>query len=329
MRAIRRILVAIKDPTSRSLPAVGKAWQLAQATGARLELFHAISTPLLADAYVYSPRKLAQAERAIRARHLAALDRIAGSLRHDGIKATVSAEWDFPIHEAVIRRAGRIGADLIVAQQHGGRRIAPWLLHLTDWELLRLSPVPVLLVKTTRPYRRPTVLAAVDPGHAFAKTAQLDREILQAGGFIADALRGKLHVVHGYMPIPPLMSTSRETINVDIIAKLQSDARQKARATFARALGSTSIPAARRHLIARPAIEAIPAAARKSRSAIVIMGAVSRSGLKRVFIGNTAERVLDRLACDVLVVKPAHFVNRVGRAKRGVQFAVSAPPMPF
>jgi universal stress protein E len=59
------------------------------------------------------------------------------------------------------------------------------------------------------------------------------------------------------------------------------------------------------------------------------MGAVSRSGLKRVFIGNTAERVLDELACDVLVVKPAHFVNRVRRAKRGVQLAVSAPAMPF
>jgi nucleotide-binding universal stress UspA family protein len=31
---------------------------------------------------------------------------------------------------------------------------------------------------------------------------------------------------------------------------------------------------------------------------------MSRSGLKRIFIGNTAERVLDGLQCDVLVVKP-------------------------
>lgn len=329
MRAIRRILVAIKDPKSRSLPGVGKAVQLARATGARLELFHALSTPLLADAYVYSPRKLVQAERAMRARHLAALDRIAERLRRRGIDTAVSAEWDFPVHEAVVRRACRIGADLIVAQQHEGRRIAPWLLHLTDWELLRLSPLPVLLVKNAKLYVRPTVLAAVDPGHAFAKTAQLDREILRVANLVTDALRGKLHVVHGYLPIPPLMSTSREVINTDVIAKSKADARQKARAAFDRALGSTSIPAARRHLVARPAIEAIPAAARESRSGIVVMGAVSRSGLKRIFIGNTAERVLNDLACDVLVVKPAHFVNRVGRAKRGVQLAVSAPPMPF
>lgn len=45
--------------------------------------------------------------------------------------------------------------------QHAGRHLAPSLLQLTDWELLRLSPVPVLLVKTVGAYRRPTVLAAL------------------------------------------------------------------------------------------------------------------------------------------------------------------------
>jgi universal stress protein E len=37
------------------------------------------------------------------------------------------------------------------------------------------------------------------------------------------------------------------------------------------------------------------------------MGAVSRSGLKRLFLGNTAEEVLDKLSCDVLIVKPPGF----------------------
>src|SRR5688572_18354879 len=123
MAPFRKILVAVKDPESRGLAVVSKTTQLAQGMGARLELFHAISTPLLADAYIHSPQKLAQAERAIRARHLAALDRIAGLLRRRGIDVTVSAEWDFPPHEAIIRRAIRTGADLIVAEAHGGRRL--------------------------------------------------------------------------------------------------------------------------------------------------------------------------------------------------------------
>ena len=39
------------------------------------------------------------------------------------------------------------------------------------------------------------------------------------------------------------------------------------------------------------------------------MGAVSRSALERLFIGSTAEAVLDKLSCDVLIVKPAAFAS--------------------
>jgi len=42
-----------------------------------------------------------------------------------------------------VRHASKIEADLIVADQHPGRHTAAGLLHLTDWELLRLSPVRI------------------------------------------------------------------------------------------------------------------------------------------------------------------------------------------
>jgi universal stress protein E len=40
-----------------------------------------------------------------------------------------------------------------------------------------------------------------------------------------------------------------------------------------------------------------------------VMGAVSRSAMKRVFIGSTAEIVLERMPCDVLVVKGPNFAE--------------------
>ncbi len=46
------------------------------------------------------------------------------------------------------------------------------------------------------------------------------------------------------------------------------------------------------------------ACALRIRATLVVMGAVSRSGLERLFVGSTAEHVLDDLACDVLIVKP-------------------------
>jgi universal stress protein E len=71
---------------------------------------------------------------------------------------------------------------------------------------------------------------------------------------------------------------------------------------------------------------AIPETAREVGADIVVMGAVSRSGLRRVFIGNTAERVLNQLRCDVLVVKPRRFARRVSRRPRGAQLV--APQLP-
>ena len=49
----------------------------------------------------------------------------------------------------------------------------------------------------------------------------------------------------------------------------------------------------------------------KHRASVVVMGAVSRSALTRLFIGHTAERVIDALKCDVLIVKPRRFKTRV------------------
>jgi universal stress protein E len=41
------------------------------------------------------------------------------------------------------------------------------------------------------------------------------------------------------------------------------------------------------------------------------MGSISRSRLKRLFIGATAERTLEKLPCDLLVVKPEWFETPV------------------
>ena len=325
MTRIRRILAAVKEPSSPGPAAIAKGIELARATGASLELFHGITAAIPAEMLSHGKRRLVDIEREIRDRHVAALERVAGRLRSRGLRVSAAAEWDFPPHEAIVRRAIRAKSDLIVAGQHKGWRTLPWLLHLTDWELLRLSPVPVLLVKSRRAYRRPVVLAALDPGHAFAKSTRLDAQILRMAGLVSDALGGRLHAMHAYSAAPR-MPIHAEVFGTGLLDQARRLAESEARASFARELRNTDIPLSRRHLVERHAADAIPWMARRLRADMVVMGAVSRSGLRRAFIGNTAERVLDRLSCDVLVVKPPGFRSAVLRARRGVRFVTSAPP---
>ena len=88
-----------------------------------------------------------------------------------------------------------------------------------------------------------------------------------------------------------------------------------------KALRNVRIGRTRRHLVSAHPMNAIPALARTIHSDIVVLGAVSRTGFKRLLIGNTAERIIDDLTCDVLVVKPQDFATRVRRAGRGMRRA--------
>jgi universal stress protein E len=327
MRTVRRILVAIKDPSARSLPAVDKAVQLARAFGARLEVFHAIADRVYTD-FGFVDEKLDALKESRLAQCRARLEAIAERARQKGVPVHTSVEWDFPAHEAIVRQAAQVRADLIVAECHAGRRIAPLLLHLTDWELLRHSPVPVLLVKSRKSYRNPVLLAAVDPLHANAKPSRLDDEILKAAMSVRRALRGSLHAVHAFVPIPT-DATSSELLDEAAADRLEARARVVASQMLDKTLRKVRLARGHRHLLARHPVNAIPDLARKIHGDIVVMGAISRSGLRRLLIGNTAERIVDDLTCDVLVVKPREFASTVRAAKRPTQLVPPTLQLPY
>lgn len=327
MRTMRRILVAVKPTDARTPALLAKTARAAKAFGAEVELFHALATPLYADTRYLVGDRLHQIEEQMRKRSLASLEKLAATLREQRIAVSVRADWDFPAFEAIVRRAKRIKADLIMVEQHAGRHLAPRLLQLTDWELLRTSPIPVLIVKNAKPYDRPVILAAIDPGHSYAKPSGLDAEILRAGQLFSRSLSGSLHAVHAVMPVPPT-PVPPEIVNAKIFAELARQVTSKATRQFERELQKAGIARARRHLLSAVPSDAIEQTAQRLDSAIVVMGSVSRSGIKRLFIGNTAERVIDHLSCDVLVIKPRKFSSEVGRRSRGARLTMTPIP-PF
>lgn len=313
MRPIGKILVAVRDPAARAPAALKKAAALAAALGAELKLFHALSQPVLLQPFAGPDQAEALAGHGVRV--AAQLARLATRLATPGARITSAVAWDYPAHEAIIRHATRSRADLIVAGGQAFKHVAPWLLRFTDWELVRQSPVPVLLVKSRQPWRRPRLLAAVDPEHAYGKTGALDADILQLAQAVKGALKGSLDAVHAYAPLP-------ERVEAALREKLASVARR----SFA-ALGKAQhLAPSRLHLQAGSPVEAIPALVRELGCDLVVLGTLSRSGVKRMLIGNTAEALLDALTCDVLVVKPEGFVSAVPRALRGLRVATSTLP---
>ncbi|HVY79606.1 MAG TPA: universal stress protein [Steroidobacteraceae bacterium] len=317
---VRRILVAIRDTQQPLRQQLSKAAVLARSLGASVELFHAITEPI-------APRLMhrrdgfenvfASAREMVEKRLQRRLDKLAHSPELRGLRVHSVLSWDYPPHEAVVRHVLATRADLVIAgtrERSFGTRL---LLTNTDWELVRQCPCLLLLVKSSRDYRKPAVIASIDPFHAHAKPARLDDRIVDVGAAIAKRLGGQLHVFHAYLPLTILApGPAGQPLALAPSPELEDVHTESVSTVFGKFAEKAGVPPARRHLHMGDVTSELESVVKKTNAGIVVMGAVSRSRLRRIFIGNTAESVLDRLSCDLLVVKPGRFVTEVPKRPR-------------
>jgi universal stress protein E len=299
-------ILAVIDPTAEAQPALERAAWLAKSLGAAVELF-------ICD-YDQGGGRLdsASAQRArerLVDRHLERLRSLAGTLERQGIPASVEARSERPLDRGIVRKVVEARPMLVVKDTHFHPALKRSLLSNTDWNLIRSCPAPLLLVKPAPSPEAPTVLAAVDPLHEHDKPADLDKAILAFAKELSSALRGRLHVLHSFDIGPMLASiagTPAATMAVPI-EEIAAGAEAEHRKALTALLGGFGIEGGNVHLDPGVPHEALVQRAERIRADFVVMGAVSRSGLKRVFVGSTAERVLDRLPCDLVIVKPPGF----------------------
>jgi universal stress protein E len=179
----------------------------------------------------------------------------------------------------------------------------------TDWHLIRGCPVPLLLTKTKPWTELAVILAAVDPTHVNDKPIALDRGILDWAQTLAGATHGSVHAVHAYLPVAlsAEVATGMPVILSAMTPKMMEEERLAALEQVRSLCDPFSIGSQQTSVRLGVASDVIPSFADEVGAAVVVMGAISRSGLERIFIGSTAERVLEQLPCDVLVIKPAEF----------------------
>jgi len=235
------------------------------------------------------------------------LEKIAEPLRKSGLIVKTTAVWDYPLHEGIVRHAVAIGADLIFKDTHHHSAMARALLTNTDWNLIRTCAAPLWLVKARDISENPLFIAAIDPMNEHDKPAALDDEILVLGKFFADVSKGKISAFHSYDP-RLAVATANAYIPVSLpFDEMEKELREKHAKRFAEVVEFHGIGNDQRHLISGVTHEELPELVRKLDAAVVIMGAISRNRWKRLFVGATAERTLEHLPCDLLIVKPEWF----------------------
>lgn len=220
----------------------------------------------------------------------------------------------------VIRAAQSGGHDLVIkaAMEAASRR--RYLFSSFDMHLLRKCPLPVWLIKPGAGedhYRR--VLAPVDaaPADSDETGPSLNRRILETAAAQALADGAELHVAHAWQPAYEGVLRSRgvfaQEAEVQHYIESERHAHQTAfdrlaedmRAWIGQETCDWLQP--KFHLRQGDAGTVIPGLADELNAGLVVMGTVGRTGIAGLLIGNTAETILEGIACSVLAVKPPGF----------------------
>jgi universal stress protein E len=307
MNRICNILVIV-DPTVSEHPAVARGAQLAQAFNARLELY-ACETKGSREARLATHVRTHSREPFV-VDLKSMLEKLAAPLRLEGLDVATETDCGDPLHAMLLDRAKRTSAELVIKDTHHHTLGQRTFLTNTDWQLIRGCPVPLLLVKPGPWASSPKIVAAIDPGHANDKPAMLDHCILQQAAALAKAVKGQVHVLHAYIPaavlaaatsLPPIATT----FSVEELAREDASKRKE----IAALVSDYGVRSGNIHVSTGGTATVLPRAADAIKADVMILGAISRSRLERVFIGSTAEDVLEQLPCDALIVKTPDFAS--------------------
>jgi len=308
MQKISRIMCVI-DPTAAEQPAMDRAGWLARSVAAELELFVCYYNEYLSGDRLFDSPSLEKARREVIGSHEMHLEKLAEPLRRAGLIVRTKAIWDHPLYEGVVRHAETTGADIVFKDTHHHSALSRALLTNTDWNLIRTCPVPLWLVKPHEIAAKPTFVAAIDPLNEHDKPAALDDEILVLSKTLAEVVSGAVHAFHSYDPrIAVATATANAYIPVSLpFDEIEKQMHEQHEKRFSEVAEFHGLDDKHAHLIAGLTHEELPILANKMNADVVVMGAVARNRWKRLFIGATAERTLEHVPCDLLIVKPDWF----------------------
>jgi nucleotide-binding universal stress UspA family protein len=196
------------------------------------------------------------------------------------------------------------------------------LLGSDDMHLLRKCPCPVWLTRPNESQRYHNILAAVDfdPSDETSITSDLNRRILELSASIALRHSARYHLVHVWdAPAESLLRRwSEDPDNAGfsyVSAERERHHRgmERIRAWLDDYLGPETAAGLdpQLHTLRGDAGAVIPGVAERTGADLTVMGTVARTGIAGLFMGNTAETVLEQLRSSVLAVKPPGFVSPV------------------
>ncbi|MBN2505417.1 MAG: universal stress protein [Verrucomicrobia bacterium] len=299
---LKRFLVPV-DFSPRSKLAIQYAGALAQRSGGKLELLFVVEPAPFYSGLEDSP--LAISNRQLADTALKRLHKLAETLPPPGVDAGVAVRQG-KAHLEIAAHAREQRMDLIVIPTNGYSGVERVFMGSTAEQVVRHAPCAVLTLRLDAraggvrrdprgdvPHLR-RILAPVDFSGPSAKAVRL-------AGELADRFESALTVLHVVFSMPAPRRLAAYARRLDMAAL--EEARKKVATLVQRKLHRRT--PAHIELAAGLPHDQIVRAARRLKADLIVIATRGRTGLKRWFMGSTAEQVIRYAPCPVLVVRQA------------------------
>jgi universal stress protein E len=309
MRRFKNILY-FADGVADRTSALNRAISLADSNHASLTVFDVV--PEQGDSAGRIERRIeVDIDRALREEREAELADMISGLRDIDRSVIHRVVTGIPFLE-VIRAVLAEGYDLVTKAARPPDSFVKRTLGSTDLHLLRKCPCPIWIDRpdAATPYR--TVLAAVDPVDSeYEDSARL---IMDLATSLAKRENAGLAIVHAWrLRGEELMRSGQAGISSAELELLIDEKRDQHGELLGSLLAHYGIKAddAAVHLVKGDPAQSIRKLSLELDADLVVMGTLGRRGIPGVFIGNTAEDVLQTTQASVLAIKPLGFVSPV------------------
>lgn len=281
--------------------ALNRALQFAQFYDVKLTLFSCVYDPGTELSPLLPSEQKNKLKQSKLQQRLDYLNQLKSEVEAENISVTTQVVWERKMQRAVIQACEDLNPDLVVKRiSHSASSINPFNMPV-DWQLLRKCPAPLLLIREQNWNFTAPILAAVDAASEDKNVQTFNQHIIAYAKLLSRLTETTPHVATTH--ISPAMDNA---INIpgfdldDLREKVSNLNQQKLESL----LVEQNIPKQNQHAIEGLAEERLPKLAEAIGSQIIVMGTIGRRGIKGALMGNTAERVLSHLPCEVLALKP-------------------------
>jgi universal stress protein E len=312
MQSIKKILVCL-DPKQDQQPALKKAIYLAKLYQADIELFLVVYSRGLIGNHFFNSEQFEAAKTGYVNSQKRWVDSYLSSVTDAGLQCKVEVVWHKPLYEAIIKKAIESDVHLIVKSTHHHPTINKVFFTPNDWQLLKSSPIPLLLTKANSNSEYKNVMAAIDPHQAHGKPKALDPLITTSAVSLAKSVNAECHVTHCHEPISYQlwsdigmgmgvgMGPADFTMGEENYTEYLEQIKLSQKKSFDEVVQGVDIKSENQHLREGYPETLLPELVDELSIDCLVLGSTYHSGL----VGSTAEKILDQVDCDILSVQLA------------------------